>query len=64
MGEEGEERERVVKMAGVSPLYCGKQKSKRYIKRVQDVNNSYDSVIFSMKCYQGRDTEERRMFQK
>lgn len=43
--EEGEEKERVVKMAAVSPLYRGKHKSKRKMKTVQVVNNSYDSVL-------------------
>lgn len=64
--EEGEEKERVVKMAAVSPLYRGKHKSERTMKTVQVVNNSYDSFInlLCTQCYQEGDTEERRRFQE
>lgn len=61
--EEGEEKERVVKMAAVSSVYRGKDKVKRKMLKA----HRYDlllSLSFCPQCYQERDSEERKRLQQ
>lgn len=61
--EEGEEKERVVKMAAVSSVYRGKDKVKRKMLKA----HRYDQLLslsFCPQCYQERDSEERKRLQQ
>lgn len=61
--EEGEEKERVVKMTTVSSVYRGKDKVKRKMLKAHPFDQLL-SLSFCLECYQERDTEERKRLRK